>query len=204
MKQPPAAGFTLLELLVAMAILGIIAAMAFGGLNTVIGQETQTRAQADRLASLQRAVRLMARDLGSSAPRYVRDELGDPGELPLSADGRGGYLVRLTRSGWPNPAWSPHRGTLQRVQYRLDEDRLLREYWPVVDRVLGQEPRSETLLTGVSGLTLLFLDDRNEWQPQWPPLRNADTAAPARPRAIRLTLSLEDWGDIERLVELVQ
>lgn len=200
------AGFTLLELLVAMGIFAIIGAMALGGLNAVVGQATQAQEQSERLATLQRALRLIANDFGSATPRYVRDELGTRGELPLLADGRGGYLIRLTRGGWSNPANLPHRGTLQRVQYRLEDGKLLREYWPVVDHVLGQEPRSEELLTGVNDLKILFYDasqGQGEWQQQWPPLRLAGGAA-GRPRAIQVTIDLEDWGEIERLIELSQ
>jgi general secretion pathway protein J len=198
-------GFTLLELLVAMGIFAIIGAMAMGGLNAVVGQESQARVQGERLARLQRAMRLIANDLGSADPRYVRDILGQERELPFIANGTGGYLVRLTRGGWSNPAQLPYRGTLQRVQYRLDDGRLLREYWPVVDvGALGQEPRSEVLLTGVKDAKLLFYDagqGTGEWQQQWPPLRND---APHRPRAVQVTLELDDWGEIERLVEVVQ
>ena len=201
------AGFTLLELLVAMGIFAIIGAMALGGLNAIVGQGTQTQAQTDRLAGLQRAMRLMATDLASAEPRFVRDELGGE-EQPMLAEGRGEFLIRLTRGGWPNPANLPHRGTLQRVQYRLEDGKLFREYWPVVDWVLGQEPRSEELLTGVREAKLLFLDSGEtgegigEWQQQWPPLREADTATGRRPRAIQVTLELDDWGTIERLVEV--
>jgi len=205
--HPAAAGFTLLELLVAMGIFAIIGAMALGGLNAVVGQETQARAQTERLATLQRALRLLATDLGGIQPRFVRDELGTSGELPLVADGRGGYLIRLTRGGWPNPAQLPHRGTLQRVQYRIEDGKLLREYWPVLDRVLGQEPRREELLSGVTDVKLLFFDAEQgagEWEQQWPPLRDAASTASRRPRAIQLTLELEDWGTIERLIEVAQ
>jgi len=201
-------GFTLLELLVAMGIFAIIGAMALGGLNAIVGQGSQATEQTERLATLQRALRLMTNDFGSAMPRFVRDELGTPcKELPLVADGRIGYLIQLTRSGWPNPANLPHRGTLQRVQYRLEDGKLIREYWPVLDRVLGQEPRSEELLTGVKDVKLLFYDGGDgagEWQQQWPPLRNANTTAGDRPRAIQVTLELDDWGTIERLIEVVQ
>ncbi|MEQ1800503.1 MAG: type II secretion system minor pseudopilin GspJ [Gammaproteobacteria bacterium] len=203
------AGFTLLELLVAMGIFAIIGAMALGGLNAVVGQESQARAQTERLATLQRAMRLITNDLGSAQPRYVRDELGDQcSELPLQANGVG-YLIRVTRGGWPNPAGLPHRGTLQRVQYRLEDGKLFRDYWPVVDSTLGAEPRSEELLTGVKDVKLLFFDTTQgagpgEWQPQWPPLRSADTAEGRRPRAIQMTLELDDWGTIERLIEVAQ
>jgi general secretion pathway protein J len=201
-------GFTLLELLVAMGIFAIIGAMALGGLNAIVGQETQARTGGDKLATLQRALRLMATDFGSADPRYVRDVLGTTHELPLLAEGRGDYLIRLTRGGWPNPAMLPHRGTLQRVQYRLDDGKLLREYWPVLDLgALGQPARTEELLTGVNDVKLLFYDPTQaaggEWQKEWPPLRNGEAAA-GRPRAVRVTLELEDWGVIERLIEVPQ
>lgn len=204
----PQSGFTLLELLVAMGIFAIIGAMALGGLNAVVGQESQTRIQTERLASLQRALRLMTTDFGAADPRPVRDVLGTEHELALLADGRIDYLIKLTRGGWPNPATLPHRGTLQRVQYRLDDGKLLRDYWPVLDiGALGQPPRTEELLTGVNEVKLLFYDTSQgpgEWQESWPPLRNAGGAPPGRPRAIQVRLDLEDWGVIERLIEVPQ
>lgn len=198
-------GFTLLELLVAMGIFAVIGAMALGGLNTVVGQTTVAREQMDRLARLQRALRLMSGDFSSLAPRFVRDELGTAGEAPLLADGRlFGVELRLSRNSWPNPAGLPHRGTLQRVQYRLDEDKLIREYWPVMEHVLGQEPRSEELLSGVNEFKLLYLDTQDEWQTQWPPAQTAITVASQRPRAVRIVLDLQDWGPVERLIEVAQ
>jgi general secretion pathway protein J len=198
-------GFTLLELLVAMGIFAVIGAMALGGLNAVVGQTTVAREQMDRLARLQRAVRLLSGDFNSLAPRFVRDELGTAGEAPLLADGRlFGVELRLSRNSWPNPAGLPHRGTLQRVQYRIDEDKLIREYWPVMDHVLGQEPRSEELLSGVNDFKLLYLDAQDEWQPQWPPAQTATTAVTRLPRAVRIVLDLQDWGPVERLIEVAQ
>jgi general secretion pathway protein J len=198
-------GFTLLELLVAMGIFAVIGAMALGGLNTVVDQTTVAREQMERLSRLQRAMRLMSADFNSLAPRFVRDELGTAGEAPLLADGRlFGVELRLTRGSWPNPAGLPHRGTLQRVQYRLDDDKLIREYWPVMDHVLGQEPRSEELLSGVNEFKLLYLDTQDEWQSQWPPAQTGSAGTSQRPRAVRIELDLQDWGPVERVLEVAQ
>ncbi|MBL8226172.1 MAG: type II secretion system minor pseudopilin GspJ [Chromatiales bacterium] len=198
------AGFTLLELLVAMAIFAVIGAMALGGLNAVVDQGGIAGVQMARLAELQRAMRVLTADLGGIQPRFVRDELGTAGELPLVTDGRGEFLLRLTRGGWSNPSRAPYRGTLQRLQYRLQDDVLIREYWTVTDRVLGEKPRQEELLTGVERLELSYLDQGREWVTQWPPPSRSAPGNGERPRAIRLKLTLEDFGVIERVVEVVQ
>ena len=73
--------------------------------------------------------------------------------------------------------------------------------------VLGQPPRTEELLTGVNEVKFLFYDTSQgpgEWQESWPPLRNAGGAWPGRPRAVQVRLDLEDWGVIERLIEVPQ
>jgi general secretion pathway protein J len=198
-------GFTLLELLVAIAIFAVIGAMALGGLNAVVTQQTRAQEQMARLSSLQRAMRLLVNDLGGLQPRFVRDELGTQMERPLISERSGEFAVRLTRGGWSNPVGLNHRGTLQRVQYRVDDDVLLREYWPVTDHLLGQEPRRQELLTGVESFELAyFLDQETGWQPQWPPLRRSAGNDPVRPRAVRVRLRLDDYGDIERVVELPQ
>jgi general secretion pathway protein J len=199
-----AAGFTLLELLVAMAVFAVIGAMALGGLNAVVGQGEIARLQMARLAALQRAMRVIVADVAGIQPRFVRDELGTPGELPLVTDGRGEFILRLTRGGWSNPSRAPFRGTLQRLQYRLEEDVLIREYWPVLDRVLGEKPRSERLLEGVENIEFAYLDQGSEWVPQWPPPARATPGNGERPRAIRVILKLEDFGTLERVVEVIQ
>jgi general secretion pathway protein J len=198
-------GFTLLELLVAMAIFAVVGVMAMGGLNTVLTQQAQTKVQLERLHELQRAIRLLTADLNQASPRLVRDELGAATEAPFMAEGRSDALLGLTRDGWRNPFALQARGTLQRVQYRVENDKLIREYWRVLDRTLTEQPRTQTVLGDVESVELQFLDLGNEWQQQWPPLQTK-TGAPisARPRAVRLRLKLKQWGLIERWFEVPQ
>lgn len=76
MKHPRMRGFTLVELLVAVAIFAVIAALAYGGLDSVIHQRTRTREVMHRLRTLQLAITIMTDDLSQIEPRPVRDPLG--------------------------------------------------------------------------------------------------------------------------------
>ena len=196
-------GFTLVELLVAIAIFGVISALALGGLNAVVTQQTLAKAELVRLGKLQRAMRYLANDFGQLSPRYVRDELGRGTVLPLITDPGGETLVQLSRGGWRNPAFAP-RGTLQRVQYRFEEETLIREYWPVMDHPLGMEPRSEVLLEEVNAVEVEYLDNDNEWRTQWPPLNQLGSSALGFPKAVRVNIQLAGLGEIQRVIEVVQ
>jgi general secretion pathway protein J len=195
-------GFTLIELLVAMAIFGIISALALGGLNAIVTQQTIARNQILRLGELQRTVRFLTEDFAQLNPRHVRDILGQGSEPPLIADLRDGTIVRLSRGGWRNPV-PMKRGTLQRVQYRIEDEVLYREYWPVMDYPLGMEPRQFELIDDVSEVTIEYLDNQSQWHVQWPPLSQQDTSGFIYPRAVRITLNLADWGEIVRIVDLL-
>lgn len=195
-------GFTLIELLVAIAIFGIISMLALGGLNTIVTQQAIAKQQMIRLGQLQRAMRLIMDDFAQLNPRHVRDVLGQGTEAPLVTDTLADNIVRLSRSGWRNPVPVP-RGTLQRVQYRLEDDALIREYWLVMDSPLGSEPRSETILEDVNSIEIEYLGDGAQWSTQWPPLSQLDTATFVFPRAVRIRFDLAAWGEIERIVDLL-
>lgn len=199
-KQQAQRGFTLLELLVAIAIFGIIGVLATGGLSAILDQSAIANDALNRLNQVQRSVRFITNDLNQLHPRSVRDELGSGYELPVVADGQNVYLLRFSREGWRNPAGLP-RSTQQRVQYRLEDKKLYREHWVVMDRSLGLEPVALELLDGVETIEFEFLDFDDVWQQQWPPVKPGGQTE-YWPRAIRVTFELEGTGSIQRLIEV--
>ena len=111
-------------------------------------------------------------------------------------------LVELSRAGWPNGAGTP-RGTGQRVRYRLEDGKLIREHWMVMDATLATQPVKRELLTGVQRVAIRYLTAGREWITEWPQYEStADLAFYQRPLAIEFTIVLEDWGEIRRLVEV--
>lgn len=194
-----ARGFTLLELLIAVAIFAVVGVMAYGGLQAVLTQQVIARDSADRFREIQFAVQQLSRDLYQLTPRPVREELGDGIRNALLADARNRYPVEFTRGGWSNPLGQPRAG-VQRVAYELDAGRLLRLHWFVPDHTLSEQPVEREILTGVREFRLRFFSERG-WSDDWPPgLSGLDPAV--LPVAVEMTLDLEDWGEIRRLIEV--
>lgn len=197
-----ARGFTLLEVLVAVAIFGVVSLIAYGGFNQLTQQSDIVERNASRTRTIQATVHRMTEDFSMLEPRPVREPLGESVEPALRSDTRTETLVELTHSGWTNPAGMP-RSTLQRVAYRLRDNKLERAYWNALDRTLTAEPTTAVLLDKVRTVSFRFMDQNQSWHEQWPPLgySGAD-AARLRPIAVEITLELEDWGKLVRLVEV--
>jgi general secretion pathway protein J len=194
-------GFTLIELLVAMAIVAVIGVMALGGLTQVIKQEELARTRVERWQAIQLAMRLVTQDLSQLHPRATREELGESFQPSLLADPSAQFALEFSRAGWANPGAFP-RGTVLRVAYNWEEDKLVRLHWPVMDRTVSTPPIRTELLDGVKNVEVRFLDNGGQWHLEWPPL---DMRGPqrliVRPRAVEFALELEDFGRVFRLVE---
>jgi general secretion pathway protein J len=190
-------GFTLLELIVAVGIFGLMSAIAYGGLLSVLATAGGTEAQSDRIAEVQLAIARLERDVEQMVPRPVRDQFGDLRQALVAAGG--GTTMELTRAGYPNPIDLP-RSTLQRVQWVLDGDTLYRAPWPVLDSPVGaEEPEAESVLGKIEGLELRFLGVDDQWHVEWP-LNQGEDSGTALPRALEVRLTLADWGDVRRII----
>jgi general secretion pathway protein J len=194
--------FTLIEVLVALAIFAILAALAYGTLGQTLDSAEMLNDRMDRLQALQRTMRLLSEDLQQLSPRPIRDELGDGFGPALDTDFQSGFALELTHGGWSNPMVLP-RSTLQRSAYRIEEDELIRYHWTVLDRTLANEPLSVTLLDGVESILFRFLQADGEWTEQWPPQnRPGLLGARERPRAVEIIVTLTGEGEIRRLLEV--
>ena len=190
------AGFTLLELLVAVALFAVVAVLAYGGLDQIARQGSQLEAESTRLADVQRAVDRLASDLRAAVARPVRD--ASSGRLPALVGGA--RELDFTRGGYGNRLAEP-RAELERVGYRLEDRHLRRLHHAALDRPSPLPERNDDLLADVSELQFSYRDANGRSVASWPDSRAGQTSLPA---AVMIRLRLRDYGDIERLVELPQ
>ena len=97
------AGFTLLELLVALAVFSIMGAAAYSGLDSVLQTRAAVADQSERLGEVQMAFALLERDIEQIIARPIRDDFGQQ-QAALIGDNTGTVLLRFTRAGWDNPS----------------------------------------------------------------------------------------------------
>jgi general secretion pathway protein J len=195
-------GFTLIEILVAMAIFAFVGVMAMTGYTQLAKQSEYQQQRLERVHEVQRAVQTLVQDLTQIEPRSIREPIGDQHIPALQAGDSVEYKIEFTRAGWTNTAGLP-RATLQRVAYRLDQDGLWRDHWQVLDRTQASAPVRVNLLGKVRAVTFRFMSSDSEWLERWPaPGSNPAEQEHTRPAAVEVTLDLEDWGEIRRLVEV--
>ncbi len=189
------AGFTLVELLVALAIFALISVAGVTLLRS--GSDTQIAVK-NRLEEYSRANRLynaMEGDLAQAIARPVRNQAGKP--IPaFSGDdvSTPGTLFGFVRAGWSNFDDAPRAG-LQRVAYTLEGGDLKRLSWPMLDGAVPAD--AATLIENVNAAQIQFRDDKGDWRGNW-----TATDADALPRAVELRLTIEGKPE-QRMLFLV-
>jgi general secretion pathway protein J len=189
-------GFTLIEVLVATAVFSIMAALAYGGLNSIARTRGELAKQESDFAALMRAVGSLNRDLNSAVARPVR---GATGQVLPALIGASDH-IELTRLGFANPQAEP-RSNLQRVFYELDGSKFERGRYAVLDRAANSTPQVDDLNVKTEDFRLRYLDaGSGQWLDAWPPPQ-PDPAV--LPRAVQWRLRTPQYGEIDGTVELV-
>ena len=186
-----------MEILVALfifAVVGLISAQLLG--RTVNAYEVlDDRGQ--RLGQIHRAMLVVERDMLQFRNRPIRMAQGEP--LPALMIGDEGALS-MTRGGWRNPLQRP-RSELQRIGYRMQDEKLVRGYWSVLDRRGDEEPISQTLLEGVEELEFFAIDQNGEEHKFWPP-KAGQGAGQLQLAGLVLRVSMVPLGIVERVWEV--
>lgn len=201
----PCRGLTLIELLVAVFVFSVMAALAYTAIARLLDNTAFLEDRMARMRAIQVTMRFLESDLLQAVPRPVRDELGEVLVGAIRSAATSPFALELTRGGWTNPAGLP-RSTQQRLAYQLLDGELSRYHWTVLDRTFSNQPVRTVLLDEVDTIGFRYLLTDGDWADQWPPPGNAGTASAIdprhRPRAVEIVLVLADEGELTRIVEL--
>jgi len=153
--KPPAgeAGFTLIELIISLALFALIAMAGLSLVEALLNIQQRTSARLDRLAELQRAMYVLDNDLTQvSAGPVTGDGTALSFNRPLAAE-----------DGQP-----------VRIRYQLGAGTLLRGY-----RGRGLPQGEQRVLSGVGSLRWSFYAPGTGWVDHWPPTPGLASRWPA-------------------------
>ncbi|MEA3291613.1 MAG: type II secretion system minor pseudopilin GspJ [Pseudomonadota bacterium] len=194
----PAVGFTLVEILVAVAIFSVIAAISFGALDGYLKARDKVAGKYASLQQLQRMFTLLERDFRFAVDRPVRDGNGELQPIVGSGGGQeAGELIRFTMSV-PAPL-KPGMSNLQRVSWGLREGDLYRSTWQVLDRVQDSEQVAVRVAEKIESVELVFFlwdDDSGLRQvAEW-------TKQDQLPAGVELLITLDDEKPYRRIFDM--
>ena len=163
-------GFTLLELIVAVALLAVLAAVALRGLGSVLDAETHSRGESRRWTEAAALMTQIGHDLSLAM------------ETPSA--GAGGELMIARRGDGTAPPLqvAPHR-----VGYRLRDNQLEHLHWSSP----GAPALVSVVLEDVTRLEARALTADGTWRPL--------NDAPAAARAVEVQIALAGGERISRL-----
>lgn len=188
-------GFTLLEVLISIAIFALLSLTAYQVLKGVIDSGDISKRHSESLTQLQRAMLIIEQDFSQIVARTSRDESNPDdnvyviraGKTLFESDDQG---IEFNRLGWQNPLGLLPRSNILRVRYRLKEGQLQRLYFLYPDIVAGQEPEIQVLLSDIEDLSFRFWN--NTWLDVWE--KNTQL-----PKGIEVSFTSKQYAEIRRL-----
>ena len=158
-----AAGFTLLELLLAIVILSLIAATVYGSLARTESSKRLAESRSELYSAGRQAILKLASDIEASLPPPSGDRIyfrgshgaqGQPPEIHLVTMNRGGYGVNRVRPGRVLIVYSLVGLPARRGQYALLREEYL--YKAMLDKADGIDPEES------GGNNLMFGEEDEE------------------------------------------
>lgn len=189
-------GFTLLEIMVALAVFAILATITSSVMYHAFDTHARVTSQADRLNAVQLAVSLIKRDTEQMIERSIRGNemhifppfIGQP------------YHLEFTRGGVVNPNGIEQRSTLKRIAFLCQKNQLIRRSWDRLDTPERKSYHDKILLDNIDQCSFAYLAHNRQILPVWQDYAlQQNQRAETLPTAVKFTLNLRDWGNMSLL-----
>ena len=180
-------GFTLLEMLVALAIFAIVGAIAYTGLDRAIAIRSHLKTVRTRWEARGLAYYRMANDLSQVRGRPVRDGAGTL--VPAFIVRRLGRRVQLSfTTAGAAPFSSGPKSNLRRVEYTVEHGKWIWRRWAVLDRAPNEHRAREVLLAGVRSFRVDLMTANGLYVRTWPLVGQPA----ADPRIVKVVVELKN------------
>jgi general secretion pathway protein J len=191
-KDNRCAGFTLLEILIALFIFTILSFVLTSALRTVMNAQAGTEDKAERIRKLQMALLVISRDVEQAVNRPItnangKEEAAFVGKIKS---------FEFTHAGFANPTGALAHSTLQRTGYTWNENILFRLTWPVLDQAPETQAHKRILLMKVTEVRFQYLDKNGRFHDAWPLDGEGGSELP---RGVRIYLTIAKWGKMSQL-----
>jgi general secretion pathway protein J len=148
--------FTLLEMIVAIAIFAVIATVSYASLNRFLDYRDVLKTEIQSMKKLQLAFSLMEQDIRFMSERMVRDGYGDPEPLLMINNlDVAGELIRFTTAR--RNVYLPDTSVLRRTAYRWENGDFVRINWQVLDRDQDSSETRHLLLPDIESVSVNVL-----------------------------------------------
>lgn len=187
-------GFTLIEMMLAIAIFALLSLMATQILRSILQTHQRVDDKTQQMAQIQLALALMERDISQATVRPAADE-SRPNLVDFIVVKGTSDEIELVHRHWANPGAILARSSLERVKYRLRAGQLERLSFPTPGAPISQA-RIVPVLHDVERFQLRF-SQAGAWQNGW-------YASAVLPQAIELTVELPKYGRLRRIILLAE
>ncbi|CNJ23340.1 type II secretion system minor pseudopilin GspJ [Yersinia mollaretii] len=200
MNQAKQQGFTLLEMMLAIALFSLLSMAGYQLLQAVLRNSELTQQHATRLAEIQRAFSLMESDLSQARIRPVTPLPSSSGSQPSGSPTAGGDFqssrvgkndsLTLVHDHWRNPAAYLPRSNLERVSWHFQQGKLVRlsHHQPDSQPI---QPKVSLTLSNIDAFRLRFWS-QGHWHERW-------NHSQILPEGIEVTLETSDFGQLQRV-----
>jgi general secretion pathway protein J len=189
------AGFTLLEVLLALMIFSSLSMAANQVFSNVLRSDEQMKDVGVSLKSLQKTIIVLDSDFRQILARQYRnggdnadEKLIEIEENLLDSEAQG---IRFVRGGWINPQQLFPRSEIVKVGYRIRDEKLERIRWLYPDDSPSMEPAEMTVMEGIEDIQFEVLKGTS-WSKEW-------DSALEMPKGLRVTLETKQYGTLTRV-----
>ena len=203
MMKKSVKGFTLIEVVIALAIFSMISIAAYKSIDGLIRLKARIEAEDRQWQQVMLFLDRFDLDVKQHANRPIRNasDILEPAwrGQPIFTNQ---YGAQLSFSRFGDAQQTGYLMDTRRIGYRLNRGSIELVQWPSLDVTSADKPEVFEVLENVSDLTFKYLSKDGKWSLSWPNPMSSNDADTVFPMAVSLEITMRSGEKIQRLFSL--